>query len=75
MDISIDDIRKLPPQTQLELAEQIYDGLLHTGDLPTDEQMTEVRRRAKEMEDNPSIGLTEDQMWARVDDLRNDRKS
>ena len=67
MEISINDIQKLPPQTQLELAQQIWDGLLHSGHLPSEEQISETRRRAGELDDNPSIALTEEQMWAKVD--------
>ncbi len=75
MEISINDIQKLPPQTQLELAEQIWDGLLHSGHLLSEEQISETRRRAQELNDNPSIAMTEEQMWAKVDELRNARKS
>lgn len=75
MDISINDIRKLPASAQLELADQIWEGLLHSGHLLTDEQISETRRRAQELDDAPSIGLSEEQMWAKVDELRNGRKS
>lgn len=71
MDISIDDIRKLPPEAQLELAEQIWDGLLHSGHLLSESQIEEVRRRSKELDENPSIALTEAEMWEQVDKLRN----
>jgi putative addiction module component (TIGR02574 family) len=74
MEISINDIQKLPPQTQLELAEQIWDGHLHSGHLLSEQQISETRRRARELNDNPSIAMTEEQMWAKVDELRNARR-
>jgi len=74
MEISIDDIRKLPPQVQLALAEQIWDDLLHSGQLLTDDQISETCRRSRELDDDPSIGLSEEQMWAKVDERRNGKK-
>ena len=71
MEISIEQIRQLPPATQLELAEQIWDGLLQSGHLLQDWQVEEVRRRSKELDDDPSLAITEDEMWNRVDELRN----
>ena len=74
MDISIDDIRKLSPEIQLSIAEQIWDGLLLSGHLPSESQITEVRRRVKELGDDPSIALTEEDMWKKVDELRNAKR-
>jgi putative addiction module component (TIGR02574 family) len=71
MSISIDDIRRLPVDQQLTLAEQIWDGLLASGQLLQQWQIDEVRSRVKELDDNPAIALTEDEMWRRVDELRN----
>ena len=71
MNISIDDIRRLPVDQQLNLAEQIWDGLLSSGQLLQQWQIDEVRSRVRELDDNPEIALTEDEMWRRVDELRN----
>jgi putative addiction module component (TIGR02574 family) len=71
MDVSIDQIRQLPIEEQLSLAEQIWDGLLASGQLVSQWQIDEVRRRAKELQDNPQTALTEDEVWRRVDELRN----
>ena len=71
MDVSIDQIRQLPIQEQLSLAEQIWDGLLASGQLVHQWQIDEVRRRSKELRENPQIALTEDEVWRRVDELRN----
>ena len=74
MDISIHDIQKLPPETQLSIAEQIWDGLLHSGHLPSESQIAEVRRRVKELEEDPSLALTEEEMWKKVDELRDAKR-
>jgi len=71
MDISIDQIRQLPADQQLSLAEQIWDGLLASGQLLQQWQIDEVRRRVKELDENPNVALTEEEMWRRVDELRN----
>jgi putative addiction module component (TIGR02574 family) len=71
MNISIDDIRRLPAEQQLSLAEQIWDGLLASGQLLQQWQIKEVRSRVQELDEHPEIALTEDEMWRRVDELRN----
>ena len=71
MEISIDDIRKLPAADQLSIAEQIWDGLLESGSLVQDWQIEEVRKRAAELDSDPTIALTSEQMWAKVDQRRN----
>jgi putative addiction module component (TIGR02574 family) len=71
MNISIDDIRRLPAAEQLSLAEQIWDELLASGALLKQWEIEEVRSRVKELDENPEIALTEDEMWRRVDELRN----
>ena len=72
MDISIEQIRKLPAAEQLLLAEQILDELAKSGELVQQWQIDEARRRSAELDADPSIALTEEQMWERVDQLRND---
>lgn len=71
MEISIDDIRKLPAADRLSIAEQIWDGLLQSGSIVQDWQMEEVRKRAAELDLNPEIALTTEQLWAKVDQQRN----
>ena len=72
MEISIDDIQKLPVADQLSIAEQIWDGLLESGSLVQDWQIEVVRKRAAELDANPEIALTSEEMWAKVDQRRND---
>jgi len=71
MEISIDDIRKLPAADQLSIAEQIWDRLLQSGFLVQEWQIEEVRSRAAELDSNPDIALTTEQLWATVDQQRN----
>ncbi|MCO6459200.1 MAG: addiction module protein [Pirellulaceae bacterium] len=71
MSISIHEIRRLPVNEQLSLAEQIWDGLLASGQLLHQWQIDEVRGRVKELNENPDTALTEEEMWRRVDDGRN----
>ncbi len=72
MDISIDQIRKLPAAERLHLAEQIFDELAKSGELVQQWQVDEARRRSAELDADPSIALTEEQMWERVDQLKNE---
>ena len=72
MDISIEQIRKLPAAEQLHLAEQIFDELAKSGELVQEWQIDEARRRSAELDADPSIALTEEQMWERVDQLKNE---
>ena len=72
MDISIDEIQKLPAEQQLILAEQIWEGLAQSGALLQQWQIDEGRRRSAELEADPSIALPHQEMWDRVDQLRND---
>ena len=73
MDITIDQIRLLPADQQLILAEQIWDGLLASGQLLQQWQIDEVRARIKDLDQDPSSALTEEEMWRRVDELRHGR--
>lgn len=50
MDISIEQIRKLPAAEQLLLAEQIFDGLAQSGELVQQWQVDEARRRSAEID-------------------------
>ncbi|MEM7557574.1 MAG: addiction module protein [Planctomycetota bacterium] len=70
MDISIEDIRKLPASEQLELAEQIWDSLLASGQLLQQWQCDEAELRRDQLEDDSSIALTHEQMWRAVKKLR-----
>jgi len=69
MDTPIDQIRQLPVAEQLALVEQIWDGLHESPELLHEWQIEEARRRSAELESNPSIAISEDEVWKRVDDI------
>ena len=60
------------PAEQLQLAEQIWDNLLVTGQLLQQWQLDEDKRRCDELDANPSIALTHEEMWDQVNRLRNE---
>ena len=65
----IDQIRQLPVAEQLAIVEQIWDGLHESPELLHEWQIEEARRRAKELDSDESIALSEDEVWKRVDDI------
>ena len=72
MEISIDQIRKLPAEQQLRLAEQIWDGLAASGQLVQQWHVDEGRRRSLELDADPSIAVSHAEMWDQVHKLRDD---
>ena len=76
MDESLqNDIERLPPEQQLEIAEFIYSSLASKGRLITHEQLQETKRRAREVNQEPDSTLTTEQMWEQVENLKNARKN
>lgn len=73
MSISIEQIRQLPADQQLSLPEQIWDGLLASGQLLQQWHIDEVRARVKELDHDPNSALTEAEMWRLVNELDNTR--
>lgn len=69
MNTPIDQIRQLPVAEQLAIVEQIWDGLHESRELVQDWQIDEARRRSAEMESDPSIAISEDEVWKRVDKI------
>ena len=65
----IDQIRQLPVAEQLAIVEQIWDGLHESPELLQEWQIEEARRRSKEIESDPSIAISENDVWKRVDEL------
>lgn len=68
----MDQIRQLPVSEQLSLVEQIWDGLHESRQLLRDWHREEARRRSEELEADPSIALSEKQVWEQVDELLNE---
>jgi len=65
----LEQIRQLPVHEQLALVQQIGDGLHDSPQLIQDWQLAESQRRSAELEADPSIAISEADMWKRVDEL------
>lgn len=73
MDIYTDTIRDLPPADKLLLVERIWDDLAKMNSpipLPS-WALAEAARRRDEMKANANLGLTHEEVWKRIDDVRN----
>ena len=67
MDIS--DLTNLPVSEKLKLVTKLWDEIAASNEpivLPP-EVLSEISRRAAEVDANPSILIDEDEMWRRVD--------
>lgn len=72
MSTPMEQIRQLPVSEQLLLVEQIWDGLHESRQLVRDWHRKEARRRSQELEADPSIAISENGVWQRVDELLNE---
>ena len=70
MDTPLEQIQQLPIADRLRLVEQIWDGI---GD--SDEPLIlrgwhedEARRRSAELDADPDIAITREELWKRVND-------
>lgn len=58
-------LRNLSPADKLQLVEELWDDLTN---VPTPEwHKEEIRSRAAELDADPSIAITQEEMWRRVD--------
>lgn len=72
MDIYIDTIRDLGPAEKLKLVEQIWDDLASEESLPLPKwAVSETVRRRDEMLADPNLGSTDEELWKRINHLRN----
>ena len=69
------DILQLPPDQQLAIAEFIYSSLASRGQLLTQEQLQETKRRAQQAREEPGSTLTTKQLWEQVENLKNERNN
>ena len=61
-------LRDLPPADKLQLVEELWDDLT---DVPAPEwQQEEIRRRAAELNADPTIVITREDMWQRVNQAK-----
>ena len=68
-------IANLPASEQLEIAASIYQSLASSGDLLDPEQVAETRKRAADIDENPDLLLTNDELWSEVDRRRDERSN
>ena len=69
------DISKLPPAEQLQIAEFIYNSLASSKQLLTDAQLDETKRRSEQVRLDPESTLSSEEMWIEVKNLSNARKN
>ena len=70
MDTPLEQIQQLPIADRLSLVEQIWDGIGQSDEplILRDWHKNEARRRAAELDADPGIAITRDELWKRVDD-------
>jgi putative addiction module component (TIGR02574 family) len=68
---NLNDLRQLPIVDKLRLVEELWDDIGASGEpFPLPEwHRKEVERRAAELEADPSIALSREELWRRVDEL------
>ena len=73
MDVYTDAIQALPAADKLRLVERIWDELVASDEpipLP-DWAINEAARRRDELLVDPTLGLTHEEVWKRIDGARN----
>ena len=66
----LNDILKLSPAEQLEIAELIYSSLALPKQLSANDQLDEAKRRSEQVRLEPKSTLSSQEMWNEVGDLR-----
>jgi putative addiction module component (TIGR02574 family) len=68
----IESLRRLPVSEKLEVIELLWKDIETASEVPqiSREVRSEIERRGAEMDADPSLGLTEEELWERVDQLR-----
>lgn len=65
----LDQIRQLSVEERLAIVHQIWDELHESPELVQDWHIKEARRRSAELDADPSIAISEGDVWKRVDEL------
>ena len=68
MAFDFEELRKLPAAAKLRIVEQLWDDIASSDDpfLFQPWHENEATRRSEELDRNPDISLTREQVWARV---------
>lgn len=70
MEIELNNLHSLPIADKLRVVEELWDGI-HDSDEPLVLQhwhREETARRSAELEANPDLAITRDELWKRVDE-------
>jgi len=70
MNIELEELRKLPVAEKLHIVEELWDDISNSDErlVLRDWHKDEARRRAEELEANPDLAITRDELWKRVDE-------
>ena len=71
MNVELEHLRKLPVAEKLRIVEELWDDIAASDEplILRDWHVAEAKRRDAELDANPDIALTRDQLWKRVDEL------
>lgn len=71
MSVELDQLRKRPIAEKLRIVEELWDDIGAADDrlILRDWHVAEAQRRDAELDANPDIALTRQQLWKRVDEL------
>jgi len=71
MSVELDQLRKLPIAEKLRIVEQLWDDIAASDEplVLRDWHVAEAQRRDAELDTNPEIALTREELWKRVDEL------
>lgn len=72
MSLNLDDLRRLPIDEKMKIVEVLWDDICESNEPPqlSEDQMREIKRRAAELDADPSLAITREELWRRVDELR-----
>ena len=69
MTIELEELRKLPVAEKLRIVEQLWDDIASSEEplILRDWHEQEARRRGAELDANPELAITREELWRRVD--------
>jgi len=70
MEIELNNLHSLPIAEKLRVVEELWDGI-HDSDEPLvlqDWHREEAARRGADLEANPDLAITREELWKRVDE-------
>lgn len=70
--VTAEDLQKLPLTYRLQLVQELWDQIAAEGAIPamSDDAIAEASNRIAELKANPSLGITAEELWKRVDASR-----